>query len=151
VIAGRLGAHAYGIWGEVPLLAARLQSLPAQYGPSIIVAEETRAAAEHSFAFLEVDYVASDPYHPPVRLYAMLGSPQTRSSPKFRALSTFHDHIFNALRGRQWREARTLVEQCRKLSGASQALYDLYLARIHDLERNPPAENWDGAFKMALK
>ena len=74
----------------------------------------------------------------PVRLYALLGNPVARASPKFRALSTFHDHIFQALRGQQWAEARELIEQCRKLSGASQALYDLYLARIRYFESNPP-------------
>ena len=81
----------------------------------------------------------------------MLGNPQARSSPKFRALSTFHDHLFNALRGQQWSEARALIEQCRKLSGASQALYDLYLARIRYFRSNPPGPEWDGAFRPVLK
>ena len=31
-----------------------------------------------------------------------------RSSPKFRALATFHEHIFNSLRSQQWDKARAL-------------------------------------------
>lgn len=151
VIAGSFGGRAYGVSGEAALLAARLQHLPLQYGPPVIVSQETKLAAEHGYAFLEVDYVATDTGQEPVKLYAMLGNPRARSSPKFRALSTFHDHIFNALRGQKWVEARGMIEQCRKLSGASQALYDLYLARIRYFEANPPGPEWDGAFRPVLK
>ncbi len=65
--------------------------------------------------------------------------------------ATFHDHIFQALRQQRWAEARDLIEQCRKLSGASQKLYDLHLRRIKYFETNPPGENWDGAFRPILK
>ena len=81
----------------------------------------------------------------------MLGSPVMRASPKFRALLTFHDHIFQSLRTQQWDKARELIEQCRKLSGASQKLYDLHLARIAYFQDNPPGENWDGAFRPILR
>jgi adenylate cyclase len=74
-----------------------------------------------------------------------------RASPKFRALDTFHQHIFEAMRGRQWEKARELVEQCRKLSGASQKLYDLQLKRIEEFQEQPPAEDWDGAYRLATK
>ena len=73
-----------------------------------------------------------------------------RASPKFRALLTFHDHIFRSLRTQQWDKARELIEQCRKLSGASQKLYDLHLARIQYFKENPPGADWDGAFRQIL-
>ena len=79
----------------------------------------------------------------------MLGMAQ--ASPKLRALKTFHEHIFHALRSQQWAQARDLIGQCRRLSGASQALYDLYLARVKYFERNPPGSDWDGAFRPVLK
>jgi adenylate cyclase len=150
MIAGGLGLG-YGVHGDARTLAARLQTLSPHYGASVIVSEETRQAAERGFGFLEVDYIAASQEDAPARLYALQANPVARASPKFRAISTFHDHIFRALRGRQWAEARSLIEQCRKLSGASQALYDLYLARIRYFERNPPAANWDGAFRPILK
>jgi adenylate cyclase len=82
----------------------------------------------------------------PVKLYALLGNPLVRASPKFRALQTFHDHIFQAYRAQQWAKTRALIEQCRTLSGASQQLYDLYLNRIAYFEANPPEPDWDGTF-----
>lgn len=142
------GRTVYGVNGDCTALARRIQSLSSQYGPTVIVSEETRKVAEKGFAFLEVDYVADSAHPVPVTLYAMLGNPVMRASPKFRALIAFHEHIFRSLRTRQWDKARGLIEQCRKLSGASQKLYDLHLARIAQLEKNPPGDQWDGAFRI---
>jgi adenylate cyclase len=153
-IAGGFGMHgrsAYSATGDCTLVATRIQALSAQYGPAIIVSEETRKEAERGFAFLEVDYIAAGARDEPVKLYAVLGNPLVRASPKFRALATFHEHIFQSLRTQQWEKTRGLIEQCRKLSGASQKLYDLHLARIAYFEDNPPGPEWDGAFRPILK
>ena len=154
VIAGAFGGHGrmgYSVNGEAVTLAARIQALSHQYGPAVIVADSTQAAADRSFAFLEVDSVAAGAGDPAVMLFAILGNPVLKASPKFRALTTFHDHIFQALRNQQWRQARALIEQCRKLSGASPRLYDLHVSRIGYYENSPPGENWDGAFRPILK
>ncbi len=145
------GRTAYSVNGDCVMLASHIQQLSAQYGPAVIVSEDTRKAAERGFAFLEVDYVVADGHDDPLKLYAMLGNPVMRASPKFRALATFHDHIFQSMRDQQWRKARDLIAQCRLLSGASQKLYDLHLARIAYFEENPPGEGWDGAFRPILK
>jgi adenylate cyclase len=153
-IAGGFKAHgrtAYSVNGDCAMLAQRIQQTSAQYGPAIIVSEDTRKSSERGFAFLEVDYIALGSNDDPVKLYAMLGNPVMRASPKFRALATFHDHIFQSLRAQQWQKARELIDQCRKLSGASQKLYDLHLARIAYFEDNPPSPDWDGAFRSILK
>jgi adenylate cyclase len=154
VIAGGFEAHgrtAYSVTGDCTVVANRIQQLSAQYGPAIIVSEDTRTAAESDFAFLEVDYITAGAHEEPLKLHAMLGNPVMRASPKFRALRTFHDHIFRSLRSQQWGKARELIAQCRKLSGASQTLYDLHLARIAYFQENPPGSDWDGAFRTILK
>ena len=117
----------------------------------MIVSEDARKAAQRGFAFLEVDFIAAGPHDEPIKLYAMLGNPLVRASPKFRALETFHEHIFQSLRLQQWQKARNLIDQCRKLSGASQKIYDLHMARIAYFEANPPGADWDGAFHPILK
>ena len=154
VIAGGFGGHgrlSYSVNGDAVRLAARVQALSQDYGPAVIVTEDTQKEAARGFAFLEVDYVAQGVSDPPVKLYALLGNPVVRSSPKFLALLTFHEHIFQSLRSQQWDKARALIEQCRKLSGASQTLYDLHLTRIRYFESNPPGPDWDGAFRPILK
>ena len=154
VVAGGFGGHgrlSYTVNGDAVRLAARLQALSRNYGPAVIVSEETREAAAEGFAFLEVDFIAQGRDDRPVRLYAMLENPVGRASPKIRALVTFHEHIFRSLRNQQWAKARGLIEQCRNLSGARQSLYDLYAARIRYFESNPPGPGWDGAFRPAAK
>jgi adenylate cyclase len=150
VIAGGFKIHgrtAYSVSGDCTLVARRIQQLSAQYGASVIVSDDTRQAAERGFAFLEVDYITAGVRGEPLKLHALLGSPVMRASPKFRAMLAFHEHIFQSLRSQQWNKARELIEQCRKLSGASQKLYDLHLSRIALLQQNPPGSQWDGAFR----
>jgi adenylate cyclase len=154
VIAGGFRGHgrlSYSVNGDAVRLASLLQALSRNYGPAVIVAEETQQRAAQGFAFLEVDYVAQGRSDPPVRLYAMLDKRSARASPKIRALVTFHEHIFQCLRKQQWDKARALIEQCSRLSGACHTLYELYLARIQYFESNPPGPDWDGAFRPVLK
>ncbi|MDE3116270.1 MAG: adenylate/guanylate cyclase domain-containing protein [Pseudomonadota bacterium] len=153
-IAGGVGDSrrtAYTVTGECTLLASRIRAQSAQYGPAVVVGEDTRKAAERGYAFLEVDYIALGPKGEAVKLYAMLGNPLVRASPKFRALATFHEHIFQSLRTQQWEKTRELIAQCCQLSGASPKLYELHLARIAYFEKNPPGADWDGAFRTILK
>ncbi|HEY3777019.1 MAG TPA: hypothetical protein VGL35_03075 [Rhizomicrobium sp.] len=128
----------------------RLAALADTYGTIALGSEQTFEAAGRAHAFLEVDFRALDAGAAPVRLYALLGNALLRASPKFRAVVTFHAHIFQAIRSREWEKARGLIEQCRKLSGASAKVYDLHLARIAWYEANPPPPDWDGAFRPPL-
>ena len=141
----------YSTAGRAVEFAEEIESLSAKYGPAIIVGAGAHAAAERSFALLEVDLLSAGPNGEPVPIFALLGSAATRSSPKFRALQTFHEHIFRTYRARQWGKTRALIEQCRALSGSSPILYDLYLNRIAHFERHPPTEDWDGVFRPPQK
>jgi adenylate cyclase len=154
VIAGGFGGYGrmgYSVHGDAVALAQRLQALSHHYGPALIVSDETKRQAERGFAFLEIDTIAMGAKAPPTTLYAILGNPVAKASPKFRALTVFHDHIFQAIRKQHWQMARELIAQCRRLSGASQKMYDLHLARIAYYEKHPPEENWDGAFRPILE
>jgi adenylate cyclase len=155
VIAGGFahqGAISYGVTGDAVALAARLQTLSRVYGPAVIAAEGTRReAGPEDFAFLEVDYVAQGQGDAPLHLYALMDKRAAKASPKVRALATFHEHIFESVKAQRWDQARALVEQCSRLSGACHTLYDLYLARIRYFEANPPGSDWDGAFRPVLK
>ena len=143
------GHGGYGVQGEAPLVAERLRALAHRYGAPLLVAEATQKLAGRNAALLEIDTVTSG--QGATTLYALMGNGGVAVSPKFRALSVFHDHLFQAIRRQNWRQARELIAQCRKLSGANQALYELHLARIAYYERNPPGTEWDGAFRPILE
>ena len=152
-VVGDFGTEArpeYTVAGTPVQLAEEIEAAGAKYGPAIIVTDAARRLAERNFAFLEVDTILSGNADEPVKLYALLGNPLLRASPKFRALSTFHDHIFQSYRAREWGKTKALIEQCRALSGASPQLYELYTSRIAYYEANPPPANWDGAVRVPI-
>jgi adenylate cyclase len=131
--------------------AERLRDLSENYGSAAVAEQALGAAVRRGYAFLEVDFLAPDLGSDAVRLYALLGNALVQASPKFRAVATFHDHIFQSIRSRQWEKARGLIAQCRRISGANPKLYDLHLARIAWYETNPPPSDWDGAFRPPLR
>ncbi|MFL6689360.1 MAG: adenylate/guanylate cyclase domain-containing protein [Alphaproteobacteria bacterium] len=142
--------NTHSVVGNCTRMADLLSRLSARYGPAILLDEETQKLTDKTFAVLEIDTVAADPDGKAMRIYALYGNPLVRASPKFRALSSFHDHLFQAIRQKRWSDARTLIEQCNNLSGASPQLYDLHLARIGWYESHPPAADWDGAFRPPI-
>jgi adenylate cyclase len=150
-VASTLEGHdGYSVSGECTDIADLLSELSTRYGPTIIVGESARNAAEKNFALLEVDTIALGPGGEPAKVYALYGNPLVRASPKFRALSSFHDHLFQAIRAQRWNDARTLIDQCNNLSGAIPQLYRLHLARVGWYETNPPPADWDGAFRPPI-
>ncbi|MEO0960894.1 MAG: adenylate/guanylate cyclase domain-containing protein [Pseudomonadota bacterium] len=151
-VVGNLGAEKVydfsGIGGAVNE-AQLLQRLSRQYGPAIIVGADARDEIKDKFALLEIDQLRLDGRIGPWRVYALLGDPIMGASPKFKALDEAHTALFKAYRAREWKTARQISEQCRKLSGAIPTLYDLYDERIKRLEANAPAEDWDGVHEIA--
>jgi adenylate cyclase len=140
----------YSVSGVCTDVAGLLSELSTRYGPAIIVGENTRNAAEKNFALLEVDTIAAGPDGNPMKVYALYGNPLVRASPKFRALASFHDHLFQAIRAQRWSDARTLIDQCNNLSGAIPQLYKVHLARVGWYETYPPPADWDGAFRPPI-
>lgn len=153
VLAGHVRSHGSQttlvVSGREPT-PERLAERAALYGAAALASEDTRAAAGRAHAFLEVDFCVLDRGGAPARLYALQGNALLRASPKFRAVATFHERIFQAIAAREWQSARELIAQARNLSGASARLYDLHLARISWYEANPPPQDWDGAFRAEL-
>ena len=136
---------------ESGVTAERMGLISERYGSAAIASDTVCAAVQRAHAFLEADFLVLDPGSAPVRLYALLGNALVRANPKFRAVATFHEHIFHSIRTRQWEKARALIAQCRKISGANPKLYDLHLSRIAWYEANPPPPDWDGAFRQPLR
>src|SRR6266550_7397894 len=87
-IVGNFGTESepdYAATGHAVAVADDIEKLSANYGTAILVGHPTRALAERSFAFLEVD-VLPEGGAEPATLFALLGSPLSRANPKFLAL-----------------------------------------------------------------
>lgn len=148
-IVGNMGAtqrYDYGVLGEPVSIAHYLRIHAINYGPAVIVGDGFKEAVGEKFALLEVDLV-STPRHPNGwRAYALLGDSIMRASPKFRALEEGHRQLFEAYRNQRWAAAREALVHCRGLNGSIATLYDFYEGRIHQLEKEPPGESWNGSY-----
>ncbi len=140
----------YSAVGETVDLAKALLTASAQYGPAIIVGEHTYQAVKNRFALLEVDKLGIPARAYAIRVFALLGNPVTKASPRFRALEEAHASIFEAYRVQNWALAEALIRECRKLNGAIPILYDLYECRISYYRSFPPEAEWDGSFTIPV-
>lgn len=140
----------YGLVGDVMTAAHRMVRRSHRYGPAILVGEHTANAVRNLFALLEIDRLEIPQKQMPMRVYALLGNPLVRASPRFRTLETKHTEIFAALEARDWPKVRTLIAEARELRGAVPSLYDLYARRLDHLERDPPGEGWDGVVRSSV-
>ena len=150
---GNVGSRrrpAYSAIGEAVTVAQRLLANSSNYGPAIIVGEHTYQAVKNRFALLEIDKITIPSRSYAIRVFALLGNPVTKASPRFRALEDAHTAIFEAYRDQNWSLAEALINECRKLNGAIPALYDLYEHRIDFYRRYPPGPEWDGAFSVPV-
>jgi adenylate cyclase len=121
---------AYSVSGACVPRAEELRGACAEYGFTALADAETTVKATSQYALLEIDRPARGTDET-AAIYALMGDSGVRASPTFRALSTFHERIFAAFDAQDFAEARALIAQADKLSGASHKLYELY--RIRDL------------------
>ena len=152
-VAGNVGSKdrpAYSAVGDTVTLARQLLESSADYGPAIVVGEHTYQPVKNRFALLEIDKIQIPRRSFAVRVFALLGNPVTKASPRFRALEDAHEAIFDAYRTQNWSLAEALINECRKLNGAIPSLYDLYEQRIAFYRHFPPASDWDGAFETPV-
>lgn len=115
----------WSVAGECVTRAEELRLQCATLGFSVVVDAATQASTANGFALLQIGDAAN-------LQFALLGDQGVRVSPKYRALSTFHERIWAALDARAYGDARELINQAKKLSGASAKFYDQLLARIAD-------------------
>src|SRR5207248_3904723 len=71
----------YAAVGRIAEFVHEIEKLSGNYGTAILAGAATRAQAERSFAFLEVDLLPKDQSEP-LPLFALLGTPLSRANPK---------------------------------------------------------------------
>ncbi|MEM8986018.1 MAG: CHASE2 domain-containing protein [Pseudomonadota bacterium] len=151
--AGAMGAGAhkrYSAVGEPVDVAAMLRSRSKLYGPAVIVDESVYRESHHRFAFLELDLLQYADSERPAHIYALLGNPFIKASPRYRAVDEAQRNILAAYRSGDWAAARDMLERAKELKGANPALYALYANRLDTIEQNGGAPGWTGAESVFL-
>jgi adenylate cyclase len=155
-VVGNMGSDLrfdYSVLGDSVNLASRLEGQSKEYGFPIIVGSKTALAVKDKFAILELDFIMVKGKKEPEVIYAIAGREDTAQSGRFQRLRNLTIEMLACYRGRDWEGALTAIERGRKTDEAHslELLYDLYEARIRDYQKNPPPEDWNGAFALLTK
>ncbi|MFH1341298.1 MAG: adenylate/guanylate cyclase domain-containing protein [Pseudomonadota bacterium] len=143
----------YSVLGDSVNLASRLEGQSKEYGFPIIIGSRTAMAVKDRFAILELDFIMVKGKTEPEVIYAIAGREDTAQSETFQRLRNLTIEMLACYRSRDWDGALAAIERGRKTDDvqALEYLYNLYEARIASYQKNPPPENWNGAFALLTK
>jgi adenylate cyclase len=155
-VVGNMGSNLrfdYSVLGDSVNLASRLEGQSKEYGFPIIAGSKTALAAKDKFAILELDFIMVKGKKEPEVIYAIAGREDVAHSAKFQTLRNLTIEMLACYRSRDWEGALASMERGRRTDKAGELgyLYKLYEARIRDYQKNPPPDDWNGAFALLTK
>ena len=155
-VVGNMGSDLkfnYSVFGDSVNLASRLEGQSKEYGFPIIVGSRTALAVKDRFAILELDFIMVKGKKEPEVIYAIAGRQDTAQSGRFQRLRNLTIEMLSCYRNRDWDGALAAIARGRKTDEANslELLYDLYEARIRGYLKNPPPQDWNGAFALLTK
>src|SRR4051794_539344 len=155
-VVGNMGSDLrfdYSVLGDSVNLAARLEGQSKEYGFPIIVGSNTALAAKDRFAILELDFIMVKGKTEPEVIYAIAGREDTAQSARFQRLRNLTIEMLACYRSRDWDGALAAIERGRRTDEAHslELLYNLYETRIRGFQKDPPPQDWNGAFALLTK
>ena len=143
----------YSVLGDSVNLASRLEGQSKEYGFPIIVGSNTALAAKDRFAILELDFIMVKGKTEPEVIYAVAGREEMARSERFQRLRNLTIEMLAAYRSRDWDGALEAIARGRRTDEAHalELLYDLYEKRILAFQKDPPPDDWNGAFALLTK
>ncbi len=155
-VVGNMGSDLrfdYSVFGDSVNLASRLEGQSKNYGFPIIAGSTTAMAVKDKYAILEIDFIMVKGKKDPEVIYAIMGREEMAQSARFQALRNQMIEMLANYRSRNWEEALALIERGRASDEANtlELLFDIYEERIREFQKNPPPDDWDGAFALTTK
>jgi len=153
---GNMGSDSkfnYSVLGDSVNLASRLEGQSKEYGFPIIVGAKTALAAKDRFAILELDFIMVKGKTEPEVIYAVAGRQDVALSERFQMQRNLTIEMLAAYRNRNWDDALDAIARGRRTDEAHalELFYRLYEKRILAFQKDPPPDDWSGAYALTTK
>lgn len=144
IIAGNVGAQKrlnYTAVGDTVNVAARLESVPGDYGCMLIIGEQTAALLGDEFALRELDRIGVKGRTTPLRIFEPVDKEAGPGLAEYaRALDLYRNRNF---------AAAIAIWETLAANGDKPA--SLMAERARDLMAAPPPPDWDGVWRKTAK
>ena len=152
VLVGSIGSDVmmnYTVMGDTVNLASRLEGANKEYGGRILVSEATIAGASDAVEAREIDRVAMLGQNRPQAVFEIMGRKGELTPAQLELRDRFSEGLA-CYRSRRWDESRRAFEAALAIvpnDGPSA----VFINRLNKLTVDPPAEDWDGSWRLERK
>ena len=147
-VVGNMGSRSrfdYTAMGDTINMASRLEGACKHYTVPILVGETTFQMAKDAINAREVDLIRVVGKSKPERVYQILEERSQTAPDLQKNMETFHQAL-DLYRNREWNDALDLFGKIK-----DDKLAAMYVARIEQLKKNPPPDDWAGVYELTQK